>query len=162
MISSTAGATSSIRQLRMRLWPVLLGVGVVAALGFYVLIVRGPVVSYGDPKLTFFEPRTAAPGAEIKLCFDDIVWFRVCPSVLTTHLTPVSASLIAARAHRLDLPMYTISKPPTSGRVPAKCRPWTVPNLADGEWRLGGHVTSACWGAEIITPMPDVRLEVRR
>lgn len=144
--------------------------GLAAALAFVVTFIgvwqfffRTPPVEYGDASRTHFNVSRATEGDAIEICFDDIVWRRVCPSYLVTNLTP-------ARGPRLDLPRYRISAPAEPGRVPPKCRKWTVPELgagrAPGIAVLSGYVESQCspldYWYPIRTPMPTVKLDISK
>lgn len=124
---------------------------------------RPEVMSYGDPREISFVPATATEGDEIELCFNDVVWHKVCASRLVTHLTP-------ARGPRLDLPSYAISAPPEAGRVPPKCRKWQVPLLGrsrePGPAVLSGFAESRCSYLDlfhpIYTPLPPVKIKILR
>lgn len=122
---------------------------------------RAPVITYGHPSKSYFKPAEGSPGDTIQICFDDVVWHRVCPSVLSQYFTP-------AKGPRIDT-VYAISVPPRPGRVPPKCRPWKIPDLTDDQLGLGtlsGHVTSQCWPLDhwqpIIETLPPMKLLVRR
>lgn len=134
-----------------------IGVGTIATFVGVVFLVwfgflRGEVVSYGDPLKTYFKPVAGVEGQPIQLCFEAVVWKRLCPSQLVTYLTPV-------RGQRLDLETYTINAPPPIDpetkeplvlphKLPPKCRWWTVPMLGEnreaGAAVLSGHVRSEC------------------
>ena len=125
---------------------VMIGVGTLATFVAVTILIwgtllRGEVVSYGDPLKTYLKPTQGIEGTDIQICFDDVVWKRLCPSKLVTYLTPV-------RGSRLDLGTYEINVPATTGRIPPKCRWWKVPMLGEnreaGAAVMAGHVQSEC------------------
>lgn len=136
---------------------------VVVVIGMWQFFFRHEVVSYGAPAKTYFNTARAVEGDAIELCFDDVVWYRVCPAWLVTHLTP-------ARGPRLDLPTYRISKPAEAGRVPPKCRKWVVPELGPqrsaGPAVLSGYAEFQCSPLDywwpIRTPMPSVKIDITK
>jgi len=152
--------------------PALIGVivfvGVV--LGLWQFVYRGEVMSYGITKDSVrFKPTTATEGDTIELCFDDIVWKRLCPSHLVTNLTP-------AKGPRLDLTPYPINTPfhvdakDLPHRVTPKCRKWVVPDLGPdrsaGLAVLSGFGESYCspldYWRPIITPLPSAKITINK
>ncbi len=145
--------------------PALIGaivfVGVV--LGSWQFVYRGDVVSYGDPSKVYFKPAVATEGETVELCFDDVVWKRICRSRLVTYLTP-------AKGARIELDTYNIRPPGEPSRVPPKCRKWVVPHLgpdrAAGTAMLSGHAESECspldYWRPIITPMPSAKITINK
>lgn len=148
-----------------RCLPALLGViaFVAVVFGSWQLFFRGNVVSYGDASRSYFKPATATEGDTIEICFDDIVWKRLCRSQLVTHFTP-------ARGPRLDLLPYPINVPATAQRVPPKCREWKVPMLGPdreaGMAVVSGFAESECSPLDhwypIYTPLPSLKLNVKK
>lgn len=135
-------------------------VGLVLALWQFVF--RGEVVSYGDPAKVYLKPAVATEGDAIELCFDDVVWKRICRSKLVTYLTP-------AKGPRIELETYNIRPPSEPGRVPPKCRKWVVPDLGDrtaGAAVLSGYAESECspldYWRPIITPMPGAKITINK
>ena len=149
--------------LRGKIWPLAVIVLVAGMLATWQWVLRAAPVSYGAPSKTYFKPAAAAEGEEIELCFDDLVWFRLCRGTLVTQFTP-------ARGARIDLPSYTISTPAATGRVPPKCRKWTVPKLGPdreaGGAVLGGFASFECgmfdhW-SPLVVNLPTIRLHVKK
>jgi hypothetical protein len=111
------------------------------------------VLSYGEAKSSYFSPSEASPEEKIKLCFDDVTWYKICPSILTTYFKPSSGP-------RIDLPSYFISLPASTGKVPPKCREWTVPKVAKGTGVLSGFARHKCF-FESRTILPNIKLEIK-
>ena len=142
-------------------------VGVV--LGLWQFVYRGDVVSYSDSGKIYREPpvhlkpEVATEGETIELCFDDVVWKRICRSRLVTYLTP-------AKGARIEMETYSIRPPGEPSRVPPKCRKWEVPYLgpdrAAGIAMLSGHAESECspldYWRPIITPMPSAKITINK
>ena len=148
----------------MKYWPAFGIVAcVAAAVSIWQWVLNGPVLSYGDPAKTYFNPAVASPGDKINLCFDDISWFKICPSALSTYLQP-------PRVHRRDFPNYNISTPLSIGKVPPKCRPFIVPDVSlidingnkvegYGIAEFTGHATHFC-ALVVKTALPKIKLEI--
>jgi len=168
MVNPMAGYWISWRNINYcRIVPLLIGTVAFAVIfaGFWQFFFRGEVVSYGDPSKVYFSPGAAKEGEDIELCFDDIVWKRLCPTFLITHLTP-------ARGPRMDLPSYKIHVPSKAERVPPKCRSWKVPSLGlsrvAGPAVLSGFAESYCTPMDVIfrrpiyTDLPSARIDISR
>ena len=142
-----------------------LGAGILTLFIIRALFWQAEVVSYGEKARSYFTPPTGVSGEEVKLCFDDIVWKRICRSDLTTYFIPVSNELVSARVHRYDMFQYKISVPPKAGRVEPKCRPWIVPSVERGEWKLSGYASSYCFPFyekdPVYTYMPEIKFTVK-
>lgn len=148
----------------MKYWPALgIGICVIIILSIWQWGLNAPVLTYGDANKTYFNPSIASPGDKINLCFDDITWFKLCPSTLNTYLQP-------PKVHRRDFPTYTISTPANVGKVPPKCRPFIVPDVVDidqngnkiegyGIAKFTGHATHYCLITSN-TPLPSIKLEI--
>ena len=148
-----------------------------AVVGFAVLMLLGVVirqwvfvpsmvVSYGDPAKTYFRPAKAVEGSTVEICFDDLVWYRLCKGQLATYLTP-------PKGHRLDFDLYTISTPAKTGRVTPKCRRWTVPVLGldreAGVSTLDGVASFECanpfpfnMNDPITVQLPSVKIDIQK
>ncbi len=124
---------------------------------------NGPVLSFGNPSKTYFMPSKTSPGDTIKLCMDDITWYKICPSKTVTYLQP-------PLVHRRDFPNHDVSVPKATGKVPPKCRPFIVPDVVDinadgsktegyGLAKFSIHTVSYCT-LTVITTTPDIDLEI--
>lgn len=125
-------------------------------------VIRAPAVNYGAPGSVYFTPGKGAPGDRIAMHFNDVTWYRSCPSKLYTYFQP-------AKGKRIDLPVHEVSYPVKTGKLPGKARVFTIPAPVDdgqyGKGVVGGHVDSACWpfeGLPVSTNLPDVPLEIVR
>jgi hypothetical protein len=148
----------------------------VAATAFWQFVVRAEALSYGAPKLTYFKiksdpddafallrrernhPTQVTEGDAFELCFAGIRWWRLCPGVLSTHLTPTFGS-------RIDFPSYRINTPAEKGPVDPKCRGLVAPALngRTGPFTFGGHASFTCTldGAPDII-LPALKLDIRK
>jgi hypothetical protein len=136
-------------------------IGGLIVLGMWQFIYRGDVVSYGDPAKVYFKPAAATEGDAIELCFDDVVWKRICRSKLITYLMTANG--------RIEMETYNIRPPKEPSRVPPKCRKWVVPDLGDraaGASVLSGYAESECspldYWRPIITPMPGAKITINK
>lgn len=141
--------------LKAKRWPIT----VVVVLAFMVAGwhwgLRAQVISYGHPSKSYFQPAEGGPNGTTNLCFDDVVWHRICPSVL--HMTFTPANCCDDKVKRWDS-QYTISVPLKTGRVPPKCRPWKIPDVPDegmGVGTLTGFASSECWPLDHWSPIAE-------
>jgi len=147
--------------LNGKIWPLFVIGAIALVVAFWHWVLRADVVTYGDPTKTYFQPASATEGDQIEICFDDLVWYRLCRGRLITRLTP-------AKGSRMDLEAYTISTPAKVGRVPPKCRKWTVPALnsdrEEGAAVLDGFAEFECWPIDhwspIVMTMPPLKLNI--
>lgn len=148
-----------------KLWPVAAVVAVMAVVAYWQWGVKpdmSPVMSYGGKDSVVFKPDVVTEGDKTELCFKGIVWHRVCPSILTTYLTPDVGD-------RLDLPDYKIHTPPSMGPVDGqKCRTWDVPPIGDRSPKMTfwGFAESLCGKKDnevrIITQMPSAKITINK
>lgn len=139
----------------------------VAVLGIWSVALRAPALSFGSPEATHFSQRTAVAGTEIGLCYDAIVWNRLCPAEVVTGFDPAPGLRLpgGALATRVDAAVHRVATPLVTGAKAPKCRAFTVPKvMVPGEWTLTGHLTAACaplgeW-APVITPLPPIKLTI--
>ena len=145
-------------------WPVIVVVVIGAATAIWQWGFKAdmsPVMSYGTADKTFFTPNEVVEGQMIELCFTGITWHRLCPSSLTTHLTPNVGK-------RIDLPGYQINMPPQIGPVKPKCRPWVAPAIGDRSPQMifSGFAESLCGKPNnpmrIITNLPAVPITINK
>lgn len=155
-----------VAALKEKRWPITIVVLLAIVVAGWHWGLRAPVITYGQPSKTYVKFPETSPLAENAICYDDIVWHRLCPSVLHTTFTP--ANCCSEKVKRWD-ERYVISVPLKVGRVVPKCRPWKIPDVPDEGLGLGtltGHVTSECWPLDhwqpIIETLPTMKLLVRR
>ncbi len=140
----------------MKYWISFCFVIIIATLlSLWQWVINSPVLSYGDAAKTYFVPSLASPGQKIEICFDDITWYKLCPSELITYFQP-------SKGHRKDFPTYTIGVPISVGKVAPKCRQFVVPDVEQDGYGIGewyGHANHKCM-INIHTELPKVKLEI--
>lgn len=151
-------------------WPLVLFLSTMALAGYWRWFIMASVITFGAPGKTYFSPNHAIQGATINWCVDDVVLYRICKSFEIMRMTP-------AVGRPIDLYHQIRPNPPVPGRVPPKCRPFTVPSWENpneglGEAVLTGFVRSECslsvFGLfEVRTPaviddFPTVKLTITR
>lgn len=123
--------------------PAIAAVALGAGFVIWQTVIAAPALSFGSPGQVHFAESAVAAGSEPLLCFDAIVWERLCPGSTFVNLAPVNVS--DPKAKPVDLEPHTISTPVSAGPIEAKCRGTKVPaGLAPGVWRLSGHASNAC------------------
>lgn len=148
-------------------WPVIIVASAgVAVTGWYWFANRS-ALDYGRPGATYFDRQIAAPGEEIEICFDNVVWRRICPSKLVSHITCVQRiqrngrDIIEARG--FNPPAYNINVPMKTGPIVKKCRPFVLPTACQpGPLRYEAFAQSECppFGNVVYSKLPPLDLNV--
>lgn len=140
---------------------------IVFGAGFLVwhTVIAVPALSFGNPGQVHFADASVAAGSEPLLCFDAIVWERLCPGSTFVNLAPVNVSDRNARP--VDLEPHTISTPSKAGPLGPKCRGTKIPSgLSPGIWRLTGHASNVCsvpviGGVTVTSSLPSTLVLVK-
>ena len=123
--------------------PAILAVAGSALFLIWHTVIAAPALSFGSPGQVHFAEPSVTAGSEPLLCFDAIVWQRLCPGQTFVNLSPVNVS--DRNAKPVDLEPHTISTPTATGPLGPKCRGTKVPaGMAPGVWRLTGHADNVC------------------
>lgn len=131
--------------------------GIAIALLLYVNFDRSDVIDYGAQSKSYLKPAKVRPGDQVNICLDDVTWKRLCPSVVTQTVVDVDGRYN-------DYGTHTVSRPWKTGKLPPKCRAWTVPKLPAGKATLTGYMFSQCGPLDyrwpITTKFPDIQFMV--
>ncbi len=123
--------------------PAILAIVTASIFLIWQTVIAAPALSFGNPGQVHFAEPAVTSGSEPLLCFDAIVWERLCPGSTFVNLAPVNVSDRNARP--VDLEPHTISTPAKPGPLGPKCRGTKVPaGMAPGVWRLTGHASNVC------------------
>ena len=135
--------------------------------GFFLVFVlgnRAHPLEYGGP-VTIEDPitgtSTVTSGEIVNVCFERVVWRRLCESLLVTQME------IDGRV--FDLPVHPITPPRYTGPlVEKKCRPMRMPVFGPelrGHATITGFARSMCWPTDLVwpleTPIPEARFEIK-
>lgn len=157
---------SALRQFRKAIvLPAAAAILVGGAIIAWQAVIAAPALSFGSAGQVHFAESAVASGSEPLLCFDAVVWQRLCPGQTFVNLTPVNVS--DRKAKVVDLEPHTISTPVTAGPIEPKCRGTKVPaGLAPGVWRLSGHASNVCsvpliGGVTVNSPLPSTLVTVK-
>jgi hypothetical protein len=112
-------------------WPLLVVFLACGCAAVWYWGINTRAISYGTPDKTYFSPDVASPGQKVRLNFDGIIWFHLCPSELVYTATceqddPRHPGQIMNK--RIDFPIYPIAMPNKVGPVESKWREFTVPD----------------------------------
>ncbi len=140
---------------------------IVIGAGFVIwqTVIAAPALSFGGPGMVHFKDQSVAAGSEPLLCFDAVVWERLCPGSTFVDLVPDNVADRSART--VNLEPHTISTPTQIGRLDPKCRATKIPaGLAPGVWRLTGHSSNTCTvpvigGVTVTSPLPSTLVSIK-
>lgn len=125
----------------------------------------GKVLSYGGPNDVYFNPKNFKAGDKVSICFDGVVWHKICKSELIYHVTCYKHAMGApdgvVELGRTDFPVYAISVPRETGPVGRKCRSFAIPSdCQPGPISHSAFARHECAGPDgktqlSYTPVPD-------
>lgn len=145
--------------------PAIAAIALGAGFVIWQTVIAAPALSFGNPGQVHFVEPAVASGSEPLLCFDAIVWERLCPGSTFVDLIPVNVS--DRNAKTVNLESHMISTPTQAGPLAPKCRGTKVPaGLAPGVWRLTGHASNVCnvpliGGVTVTSLLPSTLVSIK-
>jgi hypothetical protein len=130
-------------------WPVVVALAgiLLAGVTYWGVKFLGeqPSFTYGEPNKTYFDRETAHAGDTVNICFDDIEWFKICPSEAVFNVTCNVSTPSGDRETTLTFQPWRIPIGQRVGKVPHKCRPYKIPEICQpGPLKYSAFARSEC------------------
>lgn len=148
-------------------WPLAASILICGVVSFWYWYANRPALDYGRPGSTYFDRQIAGQGEEIEICFDNVVWRRICPSRLISHISCIQRVQRDGRdvveMRGFNTPAYEINVPMQTGPIAKKCRPFKLPVACQpGPLKYEAFAQSECGplGNVVYSQMPPLRLSI--